>query len=90
MPSTPILFLTRPDFYRGDEAEDREKVVRATYLKAKRNGDKNVYFYNGKNFFNIKNREICTVDKTHPNTLGMYLMAQKLYRQMKKIDKVFE
>ena len=82
--------VSKPDMERGMQEEERQKVIRASYLKAKRNGDKNVYFYNGKNFFNIKNREICTVDKTHPNTLGMYLMAQKLYRQMKKIDKVFE
>lgn len=89
-PETPILMVSKPDMERGMQEVERQKVIRASYLKAKRNGDKNVYFYNGKNFFNIKNREICTVDKTHPNTLGMYLMAQKLYKQMKKIDKVFE
>jgi hypothetical protein len=89
-PDTPILFVSKPDIEQGLEVEERQKVIKSTYLKAKRLGDKNVYFYNGKNFFNMKNREICTVDRCHPNTLGMYLMAKKLYAVMKKIDKVFE
>lgn len=89
-PDTPIIFVSKPDMEQGVEIEKRQKVIKSTYLKARRAGDKNVYFYNGKNFFNIKNREICTVDRCHPNTLGMYLMAKKLYGVMKKIDKVFE
>ncbi len=89
-PTTPILMVSKPDMEKELENQERQKVIRSTYLKAKRDGDKNVYFYNGKNFFDIKNREICAVDMVHPNTLGMYLMAQKLYKQMKKIDKVFE
>ena len=89
-PDTPIIFLSKPDMEQNLETEARQKVIKSTYLKAKRLGDKNVYFYNGKNFFNMKNREICTVDRCHPNTLGMYLMAKKIYSIMKKIDKVFE
>ena len=88
-PNTPIIFVSKPDMEQGVEIEARQKVIKSTYLKARRAGDKNVYFYNGKNFFNIKNREICTVDRCHPNTLGMYLMAQKLYKVMSKIDKDF-
>ena len=89
-PDTPIIMVSKPDMERGLQEVERQKVIRSSYLKAKRNGDKNVYFYNGKNFFDISNREICTVDMCHPNTLGMYLIAKELYKQMKKIDKVFE
>ena len=88
-PDTPIIMVSKPDMERGLEEEARQKIIRNSYLRARRNGDKNVYFYNGKNFFDIKNREICTVDICHPNTLGMYLMAQKLYKVMKKISKDF-
>ncbi len=88
-PDTPIILVSKPDMERGLEEVERQRVIKSSYLKARRGGDKNVYFYNGKNFFNIKNREICTVDRTHPNTLGMYLMAKKLYSVMKKIDKDF-
>lgn len=82
--------VSKPDMEKELENKERQKVIRSTYLKAKKEGDKNVYFYNGKNFFDISNREICTVDMCHPNTLGMYLMAKELYKKMKKIDKVFE
>ncbi|MBE7061892.1 MAG: hypothetical protein E7382_05090 [Clostridiales bacterium] len=88
-PDTPILMVSKPDMERGLQEVERQKVIRSSYLKAKRSGDNNVYFYNGKNFFNIDNREICTVDMCHPNTLGMYLMAKKLYAKMKKISKDF-
>ncbi len=88
-PNTPILLLSKPDMERGLQEEERQKVIKSTYLKARRAGDKNVYFFNGKNFFNIKNREICTVDRAHPTTLGMYLMAKKIYGVMKKINADF-
>ena len=64
-------------------------IIKKHYLDAKRSGDKKVYFYSGKGYFGNKDREICTVDRCHPNTLGMYLMAKKIYSVMKKIDKDF-
>lgn len=88
-PDTPILMVSKPDMENEHQEEERQKVIKASYRRARRSGDKNVYFYNGKNFFDIDNREICTVDRCHPNTLGMYLMAKKLYSKMKKIDKDF-
>ena len=89
MPSTPILFLTRPDFYRGEEAEEREKIVRATYLKAKRNGDKNVYFISGKSFYGNRPYWECAVDGCHPTDYGFALMAKKIYQKMIAIDSKF-
>ncbi len=86
---TPILFLTRPD-YKGTqfECKKREQIVRATYERAKAQGDKNVYFIAGRTFFTT-DRQNCTVDGCHPNDLGFYRMAKKIYAKMKEIDGIF-
>lgn len=87
-PDTPILFLTRPD-HRGKESDvARERVVRKTYAIARKNGDTLVYFLAGKSFFTT-DRDICTVDGTHPNDFGFYCMAKKIYRKMCEIDDKF-
>lgn len=87
-PDTPILFLTKPDYYARPDQIEREKIIRATYRKARSNGDKNVYFLAGKTFF-PKDKENCMVDGCHPNDLGFYLMAKKIYKKMIEIDERF-
>ncbi len=89
-PETPILFLTKPDGFRDSQGEERAQIVRETYLKAKKQGDKNVYFLHGKHFYKESEREYCSVDGCHPNDLGFYYMAKAIYRKMKQIDKRFE
>ena len=32
----------------------------------------------------------CTVDRVHPNDIGFYRMAKKIYQKMKQIDEKFE
>ena len=86
----PILFLTKPDGFQDPQGEKRAQIVRQTYLKAKRQGDKNVYFLHGKHFYKESEREYCSVDGCHPNDLGFYYMAKAIYRKIKQIDKKFE
>jgi hypothetical protein len=83
-PDTPILFVSRPDLRRGEEDIARQKTIRKTYQIARKNGDTRVYFLNGGSFFTA-DRDICTVDGTHPNDLGFYRMAKKLYQKMGQI-----
>jgi hypothetical protein len=96
-PNTPIIFVTRPDYYGftayGDggkvhdlvpENYERLQVIKNTYKKALKNGDKNVYFVNGSTFFKGKN-DICTCEGCHPNDLGHYLMAQKIKKVIVKV-----
>ena len=87
-PDTPIMFLTKPDFNGSAENMAREKIIRTTYRMAKANGDQNVYFIAGKTFF-PKDRVNCLVDGCHPNDLGFYLMAKKIYKKMIEIDEIF-
>lgn len=85
----PILFLTKPDFDYDADGLKREKIIRATYQKAKKNGDNNVYFLAGKTFYGKTDRENCAVDRCHPNDLGFYKMAKGIYKKMIEIDEIF-
>ena len=89
-PNTPILFLSRPDIARGNnEGEERLKIVRSTYLKAKRAGDDNVYFLSGKNFYGKDDCWDYAVDSTHPTDYGFAVMAKKIYKKICQIDEKF-
>jgi hypothetical protein len=81
-PDTPIIFMTSPNCdgvpMTSVEATKRRRVIKNTYLKARAEGDENVYFIDGKNLFGKNDRENCTVDGCHPNDLGFYKMAQAL------------
>ncbi len=83
-PDTPVIMLTRPAEDCSDYNERRE-IIRTTYENALKNGDKNVYFIDGKTYFDGIDREICTTDRTHPNDLGHYFMAKKIYPLMKEL-----
>lgn len=90
-PNTPILFLSRPDIWGNGEGErKRERIIHSTYKKARALGDKNVYFIAGRTFYGEFERESCAVDGCHPNDLGFYLMAQKIYKKMIRIDEKFK
>ncbi len=90
-PETPILFVSKPDHIRGgDDAVRRLAVIRKTYQRAKKEGDKNVYMINGKTLYGTVDADACAVDGCHPNDLGFYRMAKRIYAEMKKIDKIFE
>ncbi len=77
-PSLPIVILTRPNFEQTPDATERRAIIRQTYEHALSNGDKNVYFVDGEQFFGNTERYACTSDGTHPNDLGHYRMANHL------------
>lgn len=81
---TPIIFATRPDCWFRKEEKQRVAIIKNTYQKALEEGDKNVYFINGKNFFG-KDKFSCTIDSVHPNDLGFYKMAKTFYPILKKL-----
>lgn len=89
-PDTPILFVSKPDHAGDSEGERRVKIIRNTYEKAKKAGDKNVYFLSGKSFYGKENRWDYAVDGCHPTDRGFAVMAKKIYQKMCKIDEVFK
>lgn len=90
-PDMPIIMTSKHDFYicsyyvkTQKENAERRKIVMETYERAKAEGDKNVYFIDGKDLLKGPNREDCTMDGVHPNDLGFYRMAEKFIRFIKK------
>jgi lysophospholipase L1-like esterase len=67
------------------ENVERRKIVIDTYERAKAEGDKNVYFIEGRDLLKGENREDCTVDGVHPNENGAKFIAEHYARAIKKI-----
>ncbi len=84
-PDTSIIIMTEPDYDSDPKANERLRTIKKTYLKAKANGDNNVYFLDGRKLFGKQDRENCTVDGCHPNDLGFYRMAVALNRVIKNL-----
>lgn len=82
-PRTPIIFMSKPDCDYDPNADERRGVIYETYCKAVNNGDENVAFIDGRELFGDTDRDLCTVDKIHPNDLGFYRMAQAVYPVLK-------
>lgn len=84
-PDMPVIIMTKPDFDSDPAANSaRREVIRRTYTNAVAAGDKNVYFIDGEQFFGLLGRDMCTVDGCHPNDLGFYRMAEKVYEMLLK------
>lgn len=91
-PDTPIVMFPRTyvsrEYVPSDDLNGhlRAKIVRKTFDRAIRLGDKNIYYIEGESFYDFKGieRDSCTVDGCHPNDLGFMLIANKLYPIIKK------
>lgn len=84
-PDMPVLMMTRPNFDHCDNAKERRDVVENTYNNAIKAGDKNVYYIDGETLFGENDRQLCTIDRIHPNDLGFYRMATAILPVMKKM-----
>jgi len=81
-PTLPIVMMTRPQYVRGEEEMERLAIVKATYDNAVKNGDKNVYFIDGKELMKEAKNE-GTVDGIHPTDVGFFSMAKRLKKTLK-------
>ena len=73
----PVIMITRPTATFDEDAIRRRDIVKKTYENALKNGDKNVYFIDGEDFFrDFGDKEVCFVDTVHPTDLGFYKMAE--------------
>ena len=84
-PSTPIVLISKPNFWGSADDYARRDVIQATYQKAVQDGDKNVYFIDGETLFWDEERYACTVDSVHPNDHGFYRMAKVVYPVLKSL-----
>ncbi len=81
-PDLPIIICTMPGYDRKDPSPAyptvpmrRRNIILGTYARALAEGDRNIYFVDGKKEYPHFNEDDCTVDNVHPNDLGFYRMA---------------
>ena len=88
-PDIPFLILSKPDFNFALTSESENKyrrdVIYETYRHAITSGDKHVYFVDGESMLRGHYEDMCTVDGTHPNDLGMALMADAVSETIRRI-----
>lgn len=91
-PTTPIIMASKPDWDLVNDGsspeinEKRMRVIENTYLRAKAEGDENVYFVNGfTDFYPDELRGDCTSDGCHPNDLGYHFMAKAFAKIIKPL-----
>ncbi len=77
-PNMPIILISKPDGGYSEFNLARKDIILKTYLRARENGDKNIYFIDGASFFAGEHRNDCTIDGCHPNDLGHSLMANSI------------
>ena len=87
-PDLPIIIMTAtPRLYTNGTVKERSEIVYKTYENAKNNGDKNVYFINGREAYKDLDDGICsaTVEGTHLNDLGFTYIAKAVGDMIEKI-----
>ena len=67
--------------------EARRKIIKDTYDRAIAQGDKNIYFVDGREIFKGEEWDAVTVDGTHPNDFSFYRFAQYLEKYLKPLLK---
>lgn len=81
----PIIIVSKPMFRINSRDRERKEVILETYNEAIKNGDENVYFVDGEAIFNDYDRQLCTIDGTHPNDVGMLIIARNIEKCLKDI-----
>ncbi len=78
-PDIPYIMVTKPDFLWREDDMARRDIIMESYLAARANGDKNVYFLDGSAFFIPaapgESRADFTADNCHPLDTGFRRMA---------------
>ncbi len=92
-PDTPIIICTMPGHDRHDPSPAqpsvpmlRRNIILSTYVRALAEGDRNVYFVDGKKVYAHFNEDGCTVDNVHPNDCGFQRMADTIGEKIVKIQ----
>ena len=83
-PNLPILIMARPKYFLTEKEERCRTIIWNTYLKAKEQGDENVYFLDGKKLMELAG-DNGTVDNCHPTDSGFLSMASAISQVFEKI-----
>ncbi|WP_200808277.1 SGNH/GDSL hydrolase family protein [Demequina sp. NBRC 110055] len=84
-PDIPVLIMTRPEVDADPEDSARRRdVAMETFLTARADGDRQVWFLDGHELFGTVGREECTIDRLHPTSLGFHRMAVRVHAVLKR------
>ena len=86
-PDMPIIMMTRPKYYLSAEELARNEVVRESFGRAVSEGDKNVYFIDGRELLDPEMIEWSLVDGCHPADCGFFGMAKRIAPILKNLVK---
>lgn len=86
-PDIPYIMVTKPDFKFHTGDMERRDIIMQSYLKARANGDKNVWFVDGSSFFAFGDRGDYTVDTVHPTDVGFERMALMIGHVIREVFK---
>ena len=78
-PESLILLYDKPYAYLDTTIERRRALIRATYDRARKEGDDKIFIIDCYDLFGIEDRDSCVVDGDHPTDLGAYRMAHSIY-----------
>ena len=84
-PNLPYVMISKPNHYGSPSDYERREVIMESYLRARAEGDTNVYFIDGASFFAGDEFDAHMVDGCHPNDLGFYKMAKGIYPLLHKL-----
>ncbi len=89
-PDLPYIVISKPDFFSIDpaivrESRKRRAIIKATYDRARGNGDANIYYLNGASIYSGDKLMAASVDGCHPNDLGFYYFYKALSPLIRKI-----
>ncbi len=88
-PTIPIIFMTMPTaegYQNRPWFRERREVILESVARAKAAGDENLYFVDCYGIFGeLHNGECGTADTCHPDSLGFFRMAERLYPILNKL-----
>ena len=83
-PTLPIIMMTRPRYIANSDTKARLEIIKATYERARANGDENVYLVTGRELMALCKTN-GMADTAHPTSLGFFSMAEALSPIFEKI-----
>ena len=84
-PDIPIVVMSRPDQDTGEaDTIRRARLIEENCRILRQESAAPVHFVNGMEIFHSHDKDMMTIDGTHPTDLGFYCMAQALYKVLEQ------
>ena len=82
-PDSVILLYDKPAYEHDSTFKRRRDIIRATYERAREEGDERIALVEATELFAGEDVGDCLTDSSHPNELGAMKMANAMYNKIK-------